>query len=194
MRRFWMLSIACVALAACVTPRRAPMPPQPLVWEQRISVLQQATQWQLDGRAAVIVGKQGWQASLNWNQDGSASEVRLAGPLGVGALILRKTAEGLSLNGSPPGDAVVMQVQERIGFDLPLPELRYWLLGVPDPDEPFELSRNAQDRAEHLTQAGWRIDYDRYLVVGGNLLPGHMAMSRDDVRVKIAVDRWMGVK
>ena len=157
-------------------------------------VLQHAADWQLDGRAAVALGKQGWQASLNWQQSGSSTEVHLAGPLGVGALVLRKTPAGLSLNGAPPGDAVLAQLQERLGFDLPLDELRFWLLGVPDPAEPFVLSRNDQDRANSLTQAGWTVDYDRYLGVDGDRLPGHLVMSRDDVRVKIAVDHWTGVK
>jgi outer membrane lipoprotein LolB len=190
-----LLVLCCVALSACVTPRPPPtLPPVASPWDQRLVVLQQAAAWQLDGRVAVAVGKQGWQASLNWTQSGASSEVHLAGPLGVGALVLRRTPAGLSLNGEPPGDSVLAEVQGRLGFDLPLDELRFWLLGVPDPAEGFEVVRNDQDRAKSLTQAGWTVDYDRYLGVDGNLLPGHLVMSRDDVRVKIAVDHWVGVK
>ena len=32
--------------------------------------LQQASAWRLNGRAAAAVGTQGWQASLDWRQDG----------------------------------------------------------------------------------------------------------------------------
>lgn len=193
MRRLLLLLACCAVLPACVT-RRAPPPPAAAPWEQRLQMLQRAAAWQLDGRAAVAVGKQGWQASLNWTQNGPSSEVHLAGPLGVGSLVLKKTPAGLSLNGAPPGDAVLAQLQERLGFALPLDELRFWLLGVPDPAEPFALARDAQDRARSLSQAGWTVDYDRYLGVDGDLLPGHLVMSRDDVRVKIAADHWVGVK
>ena len=96
------------------------------------------------------LGQQGWQASLDWRQRGEASEVHLAGPFGIGALTLEVTPAGLSLNGAPPSDAVVAQLQERLGFELPLDNLRYWLLGVPDPSSAFELTRNEQDRALHL--------------------------------------------
>jgi len=186
--------IGCAVLSGCTTTRPPAAPAAtPSPWDQRLGVLQQAAEWQLDGRAAVAVGKQGWQASLNWSQSGASSEVHLAGPLGVGALELRKTPAGLSLNGGPPGDAVLAQLQERLGFDLPLEELRFWLLGVPDPGEPFELTRNAEDRALALTQAGWTVDYDRYLHVDGDVLPVRVVMSRDDVHVKIAVDHWLGV-
>jgi outer membrane lipoprotein LolB len=163
-------------------------------WELREAALQRAAAWQLDGRVAVTVGKQGWQASLDWNQAGESSEARLAGPLGIGALVLTKSPAGLTLNGAPPGDAVLQQLQERLGFDLPVEELRFWLLGVPNPGEPFELTRNPQDRAQHLSQAGWSVDYPRYVGIDGDTLPDRVVMSRDDVRVKIAVDHWRGVK
>lgn len=152
--------------------------------------LQKAVAWQLDGRAAVAVGTQGWQATLNWQQHGESSEVHLAGPFGVGALVLKRSADGLSLNGAPPSDAVLAQLQERLGFDLPLDHLRFWVLGVPDPAAAFDLKRNTQDRASQLTQDDWHIEYDRYMPVAGDVLPAHLVLSREGVRVRIAVDRW----
>jgi outer membrane lipoprotein LolB len=186
-RRLVALLACCAALAACVTthPALAPAP-----WEQRLADLQHANAWQLDGRAAVAVGTQGWQASLNWRQHGAATELHLAGPLGVGALVLKATPEGVSLNGAPPSDAVRAQLQDRLGFELPLDDLRYWLLGIPDPGTAFAMARNAQDRAQQLTQAGWTVDYDRYLPVNGDLLPARVVLSREGVRVRIAVDHW----
>lgn len=186
-----MLSICCAALCACVTRRPVLAPAS---WDQRLMDLQQADTWRLDGRAAVAVGEQGWQASLNWHQTNAATEVHLAGPFGVGALVLRQTREGLSLNGAPPSDAVIAELQGRLGFELPLDELRYWLLGVPDPSAAFELTRNAQDRALQLTQAGWTISYDRYMPANGDLLPAQLVLRREGVRVRIAVDHWEGVR
>src|ERR1039457_3034339 len=72
----------CAVLAGCATTRPA-IAPAP--WEQRLSELEHASAWQLDGRAAVSLGTQGWQASLDWRQRGDSSEVHLAGPFGGGA-------------------------------------------------------------------------------------------------------------
>src|SRR5271168_5148516 len=187
MRRVVLILICCAALPACVTNR--PAPPS-IDWQRRVSDLQHATAWQLDGRAAVALGTQGWQATLNWRQADVHAEVRLAGPFGIGALLLKQEPDGLSLNGAPPSDAVTSQLQERLGFALPLDELRFWLLGVPDPDSPADLTRNAQDRVLHMSQDGWSLDYDRYMRVSGDLLPAHLTLSRDDVRVRIVIDRW----
>src|SRR5207248_6035142 len=128
----------------------------------------------LSGRAAVAVGTQGWQASLDWHQRREGAELHLAGPLGVGAVALRETPSGLSLNGAPPSDAVLSQLEERLGFELPLNDMRYWLLGVPDPDGAAELVRNDQDRAARLVQAGWTVTYDKYMRVDEDWLPARM--------------------
>jgi outer membrane lipoprotein LolB len=190
-RRLLLILLCSTVLAACVTTRRAPAPAAAAAgWEQRVTVLQKLGSWQLDGRAAVAVGSQGWQASLNWRQRENSAEVHLSGPLGIGAMVLKRTPDGISLNGAPPSDAVLAQLQERLGFDLPLDRLRFWLLGVPDPSAAFLLTRNDQDRALQLTQADWTIDYDRYMAAGGDLLPAHLVLSREGVRVRIVVDHW----
>lgn len=188
--------LCCAALTACVTSR----PPvgtggAPLPWEQRVTELQQHDgTWQMDGRAAVAVGTQGWQASLNWRQRPGATEVHLAGPLGIGAVVLKKTIDGLSLNGSPPSDAMVNQLQDKLGFDLPLDDLRYWLVGVPNPAVSSEFKLNDQDRIPQLTQDGWTVAYDHYMPVGSDLLPSRVVLSREGVRVRIAVDHWEAPK
>ena len=108
--------------------------------------------------------------------------------------MIKVTPAGLSLNGAPPSDAVVAQLQDRLGFELPLDNLRYWLLGIPDPNTPFELTRNAQDRAARLAQAGWNIEYDDYMAGDGDLLPKRLVLTRAEARVRIAIDRWEAPK
>jgi outer membrane lipoprotein LolB len=186
--------VCFAALAGCATVRHGPPPSGvPAAWDERIIQLEHAASWQLDGRAAAALGQQGWQASLDWRQNGFSSDLHLAGPLGVGATEIRVTPAGLSVNGAPPSGAVAAQLQDKLGFDLPLDNLRYWLLGIPDPSIPFDLTRNAQDRAQRLSQAGWTIDYDEYMPANGDLLPKRLVLNRADARVRIAVDRWQGL-
>jgi len=190
-RRVLLILLCSTVLAACVTTRHAPLPAgAPAGWGQRAADLQGLSSWRLDGRTAVAAGTQGWQATLNWRQSGESAEVHLSGPLGVGSLVLKRTPDGLSLNGAPPSDAVLAQLSQRLGVELPIDHLRFWLLGVPDPSTAFELKRNDQDRASQLIQDDWTIDYDRYMPVDGDLLPAHVVLSREGVRVRIAVDRW----
>jgi outer membrane lipoprotein LolB len=183
-----LAALCCgLALAGCATTRPA-APARD--WETRVQDLQTAGSWQLNGRAAVAVGGQGWQATLDWRERGGSAELHLAGPLGIGAQVITQTAGGLAINGAPASDAALTQLQDRLGFSMPIDNLRYWLLGVPDPRLEFELKRNDQNRAQHMSQAGWSIDYDRYLPVAGDVLPGRVVLSRDEVRVRIVADHW----
>jgi outer membrane lipoprotein LolB len=181
---------ACLVLSACVTTRTPPPAMVPLAWDLRLPALQQAGHWSLDGRAAASAGRQGWQASVAWRQTSSITEVHLAGPLGVGASVLRLTPDGLSVDGAPPRSDVMQALRERLGVDLPLASLRYWLLGVPDPGADYLVTRNAQDRAQQLVQDGWTIDVSRYVPVAGDWLPAQLELHREAVRVRIAVDHW----
>ncbi len=184
-----LLTAGCclIVLSACATrpPRSGASE-----WPQREQSLQHAKSWTLEGRAAVAAGAQGWQASLEWRQRGGSSEVHLSGPLGIGAQVITRTESGISLNGAAPSATALSQLQERLGFALPVDNLRFWLLGVPDPSSVFELTRNDQDRALHLAQSDWSIDYDRYTATGGDLLPARIVLTRGDVRVRIIVDHW----
>jgi outer membrane lipoprotein LolB len=180
-------------IAGCATMRPVTPPGVPVPWERRVPQLEHAAAWQLDARAAAALGQQGWQASLHWRQNGASSDLRLAGPLGVGSTEIGMTPAGLSLNGAPPSGAVQAQLEDKLGFDLPLASLRYWLLGIPDPAVPYELTRNGQDRALKLSQSGWTIDYDEYMPSNGDLLPKRLVLNRPDARVRIAVERWQGL-
>jgi outer membrane lipoprotein LolB len=182
--------LCALLLGACVATRPPTRAAAPAPWALRLPVLQQANHWGLEGRAAAAVGAQGWQASMAWRQQGPSTEVHLAGPLGVGASVLRLTSDGLSIDGAAPRSDVLEQLHGRLGFDLPLSRLRYWLLGVPDPGAAYEITRNDSDRVRQLTQAGWTVDFDRYLPVDGDWLPGQLVLHREDVRVRIAVEHW----
>lgn len=184
---------ALLVLSACVATRPLPEPAPvatSVAWEARMPALQQASQWALEGRAAASIGKQGWQASLAWTQKGDIADLHLAGPLGLGAGEVRLGPEGLSLDGAAARDDAAEILRQRLGFDLPLASLRYWVLGVPDPAAPSEVTRNALDRALQLIQSGWTIDIARYLPVNGDGLPGQLTILQGDVRIRIAIDRW----
>ena len=183
--------LCAILLASCASIRPTLQPAS--AWPQRLGVLQHASQWEMQGRAAVAIGAHGWQASVDWRQQGADTVVHLSGPLGVGASVLRLGADGLSVNNAPPSPDAVALMQQRIGFDLPVSNLRYWLLGVPDPGLPYTLRLNLQSRAAQLIQGGWTVDYLRYQRAAVDALPGMLVLSRGGIRVRIVIDQWDGV-
>jgi outer membrane lipoprotein LolB len=158
--------------------------------------LQAAQSWDLEGRAAAAVGTQGWQAHLSWQQQPQDAQVRLAGPLGVGAIALTLGPAGVKMRDPSPAAAAsatpdaVPFLEQRLGFSPPFAQLRFWLLGVPSPDLPFEWQGNDLGRAQSIVQDGWRVEYPDYMRVGKDVLPRRMTLTHESVRVRVAVDRW----
>lgn len=181
-----------LALAGCQT---VPVPSAPSVaWNVRRPALQTLARFGLNGRVAVAVGSQGFNAGLRWAQAGAVTQLTLTGPLGAGGV--QVTADGGALSvvtssGKHLGDAEARsELEDKLGFEPPLTSLRYWVLGVPDPGSPASVQLDAQQRLTGLTQDGWRIDYGAYIPVGAAWLPRLMTLTRQGVRVRMVVDGW----
>ena len=181
-----------LALAGCQT---VPVSSAPSVaWSVRRPSLQNLSRFGLNGRVAVAVGKQGFNAGLRWTQSASVTRLALTGPLGAGGVEV--TADGGSLSvvtssGKRLGDADARaELEDKLGFEPPLTSLRYWVLGVPDPGAPASVQLDSEQRLNQLTQDGWQIDYTGYMPVGAEWLPRLLTLHRAQVRVRMVVDGW----
>ena len=184
--------VLALALAACQTVPVAPAPS--VAWSVRRPALQNLGRFGLNGRVAVAVGKQGFNAGLRWAQSGAVTTLALTGPLGAGGV--QVTADGghlsvVTSHGKHLGDTEARaQLQYKLGFEPPLASLRYWVLGVPDPARAASVQLDPQQRLTSLTQDGWQVDYGSYMPVGAEWLPRLMTLRREGVRVRVVVDGW----
>jgi outer membrane lipoprotein LolB len=167
-------------------------------WDVTRSELQARDHFALKGKVGVAAGKDGFNASIRWRQEGMRSQVSLEGPLGAGGVQITADGNNLSIVNSHgdhlDSDAAHAELVARLGFDPPLSSLRYWILGVPDPAMP---SREAvdpqQQRLRSLEQDGWQIDYSSYMPAaeaGSAMLPARLTMQRSGVRVRVVVNGW----
>ena len=189
----WLAGLALVlTLAGCQT---APVAPAPSVaWSVRRPALQSLDRFGLNGRVAVAVGKQGFNAGLHWTQSAAVTHLALTGPLGAGGVEVTANGGDLSVvtsSGKHLGNADARtELEDKLGFEPPLTSLRYWVLGVPDPGTPASVQLDSQQRLTELTQDGWRIDYSGYMPVGAEWFPKLLTLRREDVRVRMVVDGW----
>jgi outer membrane lipoprotein LolB len=180
------------ALAGCVT---APVAPAPTIaWRVRRPALQALERFGLDGRVAVAVGNQGFDAGIRWAQAGALTRLALTGPLGAGGVQVTANGADLSVvtsSGKRMGNAAARaELQEKLGFEPPLASIRYWVLGVPDPATPATVRLDSQQRLTELAQDGWQVDYASYMPVGAEWLPRLLTLRRAGVRVRMIVEAW----
>jgi outer membrane lipoprotein LolB len=156
--------------------------------------LQNRQRYQFKGRVAVAAGSEGFNARLLWQQSGPQSFVALDGPLGAGGVQVTSAGKTLSVVTSRgdhlDSDAARSELTARLGFDPPLVSLHYWILGVPDPAQPFQEVLDSQQRLSGLKQEGWDITYEAYTMVGAESLPSRVTLQRAGVRVRLIVDGW----
>jgi outer membrane lipoprotein LolB len=188
---------AVLALAMLAGCRTVPPPalPDSAPWAQRRPQLQALNHFELKGRVALSAAGNGVNANLRWSQQGTRSQLALEGPLGVGGTQVTANGDQLDIVNSRgehvTSEAAHAELRSRLGFDLPLTSLRYWILGVPDPATAAEESlQPGAQRLAALTQDGWHVAYGDYTTVSGETLPARLTLERDTVRVRLLVEDW----
>lgn len=187
MNRCSCVVLVAVMLTGCAGPLRAP--------EGGVRADPAAlTQWSAAGRMAIAANGEGGSGSFDWAQDGGTTRLDLRGPLGTGAVRLVLTPQSFSLtDGSGQSlDAAAAQadLRTRLGADLPWEQLRYWLLGLPAPDQPASVQDATAVPWRVIDQAGWRLTYESFVDAQGYSLPQRFTAERPSVRVRVVVDRW----
>ena len=167
-------------------------------WGIRRSNIAAVQDFVLKGRVAEA-GIAGGRGDIDWTQSGDRIDLRISGPLGVGALAISGDRSGVEIRSK---DGVVTTrdpasyMQEKLGWSLPLANLRYWALGVPAPglieDQPREVLLDDVGRALRFEQFGWRVEYSEYQSVNSLTLPRRMTLASGSRTFRLVADQWLG--
>ena len=191
------LLLVTLVLAGCAT--RPVQPETGIDWDQRAARLMEESAWRAQGRIAVKAGKEGGQGNMSWVQAESGTRISLSGPFGAGAYEIAWDRQRIVINDKhgeqvaayTGRDAADRFLAAQLGWSFPARSMRYWLLGVADPEYD---SHPRFDEAGWLTgidQNGWAVGYSRFDKVGDYYLPGKIVMENDRARVKLVVDKWV---
>ncbi|WP_177217669.1 lipoprotein insertase outer membrane protein LolB [Ectothiorhodospira mobilis] len=183
-------------LAACaVSPPQPPVDDAEEAWRDRVAELSSRDEWRLQGRLALAVGEERWNAHMRWQQRDAAYDIRVFGPFGRQAARLQGDEDGVVLHTREGGthrardaDGLVYHV---LGWRLPVSGLRYWILGIPAPHGDLEdRDLDAAGRASRLRQGGWTVRYQRYDETRRPALPDRMTLEYDEIRLRLVMDDW----
>lgn len=152
----------------------------------------------LKGRVAER-GIAGGRGSIDWQQRGPKLDLRISGPLGVGALAISSDGQRTEIR-SKQGVIATRDLQQtmqaELGWSLPLPLVRYWALGVPAPSAPDQqptgLLLDDVGRALRFDQFGWHIEYDEYQTVNSLQLPRILSLADGQRSFRLVIDEWRG--
>lgn len=186
--------VAAAVLAGCAAGPRPVDAPVP-TWNERLAALAAVQTWLLTGRIAVRNDEEGWNGAIAWRQRPDSYDIQFSGPLGQGGARLEGTrgqvelqeADGTQYHGT---DAEALLL-ERLGWRVPLTELRYWVTGRPAPGTaPERLEFDEDGRLALLRQAGWQVTYKGYQSLGEVELPRKVYVENHRLNVRLVVDQW----
>lgn len=186
----WAAVPALVLAGACAVTPRAPLPAR-----DEAVVRAALSAWHASGKIGVRGADTGFSASFDWSETPDASAIDVRGPFGAGSVHIARSATRIVIDDGrappqvveAPFDGLEAALATRLGAPLPLTSLRYWLLGIPDPDA--SATRDADNRFE---QAGWTVTaLDPQVVAGSPApLPREVQMDRPPTRIKVVVLDW----
>jgi outer membrane lipoprotein LolB len=195
--RFFVAAVLPLLLVACVPPAVRTRGDAGLLNAQllREQTLAQSSRWTLQGRLGVSDGKTGGSGSFSWTQDGDRYEFVLRGPAISGVNFrLSGGPDGALLEGLRGGplqgpDAEVL-MHKALGWEVPLRDLRAWVLGLRADSGPAELSFGADRLPALLQQDGWAVDYREWDLVHQPPLPKKVYAERPPYKVRLSIDSW----
>lgn len=186
MKNYLSLFVVLVTLlSACgVTPERLSGDYQ----LASMQYLQGQKKWSFEGRLALVNENESISAAVVWSHDENIDDIELTGPLAQGRLKIHVGPEQVVVDDGEnrsvfEGDAEAV-LADQLGMVVPVSALRYWVLGVNDPQQALV------EVAGGFFQAGWLVRYREMQMVGADLLPKKVTAEKDKTRIKLVVDQW----
>ncbi len=163
-------------------------------FDARASRLGSFSHWRFVGRLTLELPGETWSGQLSWRAEEAGQVIDLSGPMGRGggrlilggARALLVTREGERFEADDP-DALMRLIA---GRDLPVNGLEYWVRGMARPGVPFDLRADIGGQPRRLIQDGWEITYGVFDDVDPVAMPMAVDLRRDDMRVRLQVQRW----
>lgn len=191
--RFFLLLCTLVIAGCTSTPLLKPVSNPDVVWRKHQHNIAALQQWRLKGRIAIHNDHESWFLKVDWKQQPEKYAVLLSGPFS-GMVRLSGNQDSVELSDGEQSyqapDAELLLL-EHTGIRMPVNELRYWLLGLPQPNKKVkDLQLDVAGRMSSFHQEEWQVNVDEYQQYDGKTLPARLVIKNHHLKVRLIVDQW----
>lgn len=167
---------------------------KPLDWQTRQQLLSSLDDWQVLGRVAMQTDDDAWSASIDWSQEQERYFIQLSGPFNSQAMTITG-GPGYAVMVTSDGEKFIETdvnrlLEQHTGWQMPVDGLKYWALGLVDPDQPAQRVFDEQGRLNRLSQSGWTIQYKSYSMQGKVEMPRKIHLENSHFKVKLVFMNW----
>lgn len=193
-----LLSAAALLCLTACTPfwqTKAPVSSPDALWQLRLQQQSELHDWAFVGRTAIVQGREGWNAGIVWEEQDQEFHIRLSGPFSQGGVALDGNTDQVTLTlddgeqlSAPTAEQLLA---EAMGWLLPVSALRDWVRGVPYAGVAVDKQElDEQGRLLRLEQAGWQIEFLRYMPFEHYSMPEKVFMKHPELSVRLIVSDW----
>jgi len=155
--------------------------------------LQQVNYWTVKGRVAFRNGNEGWHGRISWVSSPLEDKIKIAGPIGQGAIVILMRGDVVEVLFSDGRKEVTRDpaalLERQLGFSVPLKALRWWIRGLPEEKESFDIVKNNPDSIV-FRQGGWLISQRDFRLSPDKVRPYRLKIESEKLSLKFVIDRW----
>jgi len=163
-------------------------------WDARQATLQSLSEWEFTGSINVRDAEEAQSSRIRWRQKNELYRINLWGTFNIGATEIngRPGEVRIEQEGEDPiiTETPEQLLYDRIGYELPVTELNFWIKGIPAPGLSEQLNFAENQQLLSFVQAGWRIDYLGYTNFGQQTLPTRIRVQKPPLRLDLIRLNW----
>ncbi|WP_305406261.1 lipoprotein insertase outer membrane protein LolB [Photobacterium leiognathi] len=192
LRNIAFIAITFALLSGCA---QTPQDTQKVDWETHQTQLKRLTDYQAKGVFGFYSPEQRIQLTFNWKNHNDEYQL----------ILIKMFKTVLNLNSKPNnvtlvdpdgktyhGTDATQLVKEITGLQLPLSQMRDWLIGLPTGADTYQLNNNDQVAylAKDINGQVWEMHYNTYNDQTP-ALPTQMILSQGELQVRIKISQWL---
>ncbi|WP_305370197.1 lipoprotein insertase outer membrane protein LolB [Photobacterium leiognathi] len=192
LRNIAFIAITFALLSGCA---QTPQDTQKVDWKTHQTQLKSLTDYQAKGVFGFYSPEQRIQLTFNWKNHNDEYQL----------ILIKMFKTVLNLNSKPNnvtlvdpdgktyhGTDATQLVKEITGLQLPLSQMRDWLIGLPTGADTYQLNNNDQVAylAKDINGQVWEMHYNTYNDQSP-ALPTQMILSQGELQVRIKISQWL---
>ena len=163
-------------------------------WNSRKLDLERLNNWKFNSRIFIKDQTNSFSAKLDWRQEGDSYFAKARSLFGGVVFDLKGDATKFKLI-DRQGETITAQNKRKDNyiddkFEFPLTSFRYWIIGIPDPDQSLDYKPNDTDQLVSFGQRGWSVSIKSYMFVEGKYLPKQIMANKENTEIRIVIDSW----
>ncbi|MCK8045778.1 lipoprotein insertase outer membrane protein LolB [Shewanella sp. 1CM18E] len=164
-----------------------------------VNKVQQASAWEMQGKLAVRTSQDRFSTNIYWLHSPQREELTLTTMLGTTILSLT-SQDGLvtlDVDGKTYQDTNAQRLLTRVsGWPIPIDSLPLWLTGQLTEGDKL-ISSDSLQRPSKLINSQqlppWQVEFKSWQKQSGADVPRLLNLTRDDLRLKLQLNKWQAL-